>query len=117
MYEVRNFFYRSYLMKFYKVYGKPIIEYRLLVYVNCSQLHLKRIKAIQNGILKTILYRRKIETISVIMEFHDNLSVPKLFQLTNISGNHTALSEVSHLNFLFGQNKSKYQKSVQEPKY
>ena len=68
MHQEQHCFSKNHLIRFYKVYARPLIEYGLLIYGNTTKTFLKRIVTMQKRRFRTICFRKKCDSIFDIMK-------------------------------------------------
>ena len=78
LYKARNVFSRTFLLRFYQVYAKPLISYGILVYGCASKTSLSKIFSMQKRILRTI-FRRKFNHITEKLSEYNIDTVFELF--------------------------------------
>ena len=79
LYEARNVFSRTFLLRFYQVYAKPLKSYGILVYGCASQTNSNKILIMQKRILRIIFFRRKFDHITEKFSEHNIDTVFELF--------------------------------------
>ena len=100
LYEARNVFSRTFLLRFYQVYAKPSISYGILVYGCASKTNLSKPLLLQKRILRTIFFMRKFDHIAEKFSEYNIDTVFDLFLVTVFKEVLYQILGKSPLNFL-----------------